>query len=370
MDLLTTFRALADETRLRILLLLQHMDLAVGELADVLEQSQPRVSRHARILVEAGLVERRKEGSWVFLRLALSGYSNTDYSNTGAADGLKTTVQGRDQALRKILSDSDFLDDALAQHMQVDRAKLEAIRGQRAGRAADYFASHAEQWDAIRSLHQPEEMVEALLSDVLADADIGQLLDVGTGTGRMVELFAKRAQHITAVDNSPEMLRLARAKLDNLGPDNVDIVQGDFYALPLSDDRFDTIIMHQVLHFADLPEAVLAEIARVLKPGGILAIVDFASHNLEELRERDAHARLGFADHQIHAAMAAAGLTLLESRALQGNPLTIKIWLGQLPTLPEASSLSVPSLPVPSTLAASKMPIGTPSSPPKKQQKA
>lgn len=365
MDLLTTFRALADETRLRILLLLQHMDLAVGELADVLEQSQPRVSRHARILVEAGLVERRKEGSWVFLRLALSGYSNSDYSNSGTADGLKTTVQGRDQALRKILSDSDFLDDALAQHMQADRAKLEAIRGQRASRAADYFASHAEQWDAIRSLHQPEEMVEALLSDVLADADIGQLLDVGTGTGRMVELFAKRAQHITAVDNSPEMLRLARAKLDNLGPDNVDIVQGDFYALPLSDDRFDTIIMHQVLHFADLPEAVLAETARVLKPGGILAIVDFASHNLEELRERDAHVRLGFADHQIHAAMAAARLTLLESRTLQGDPLTIKIWLGQLPTLPEASSLPAPSL-----SETPKMGAGTSYSPPKKQQKA
>jgi ArsR family transcriptional regulator len=359
MDLLTTFRALADETRLRILLLLQHMDLAVGELADVLEQSQPRVSRHARILVEAGLVERRKEGSWVFLRLALQ-LALPGYADGAAADGLKMAAQGRDQALRKILSDSDFLDDALAQHVQADRAKLDAIRNQRAGRAADYFASHAEQWDAIRSLHQPEEMVEALLGEVLADVDIGRLLDVGTGTGRMVELFAQRAQHITAVDNSPEMLRLARAKLDNMGPDNIDIVQGDFYALPLGDDGFDTIIMHQVLHFADVPEAVLAETARVLKPGGILAIVDFASHDLEELRERDAHVRLGFADHQIHGAMAAAGLTLVESRALQGNPLTIKIWLGQLPKLPEASSLST----------APKMPIGEPNSPPKKQQKA
>lgn len=325
MDILTTFRALADETRLRILLLLQHMDLAVGELADVLEQSQPRVSRHARILVEAGLVERRKEGSWVFLRLALSGPSGL------AADGLHIASLSRDQALRKILSDSDFLDDALSQHTQADRAKLEAIRSQRARRAADYFASHAEQWDAIRSLHQPEEMVEALLNDVLTHDDMGQLLDVGTGTGRMVELFAQRARHITAVDNSPEMLRLARAKLDNLGPDNIDIVQGDFYALPLANDRFDTVIMHQVLHFADVPEAVLAETARVLKPGGFLAIVDFASHNLEVLRERDAHVRLGFSDNQIHAAMAQAGLILVESRALQGDPLTIKIWLGQLP---------------------------------------
>lgn len=321
MDLLTTFRALADETRLRIVLLLQHMDLAVGELAEVLDQSQPRVSRHARILVEAGLAERRKEGSWVFLRLALN-----HFGRGGAAPG----IQSREQALRQLVSDTGFLDEEMAQQMLSDRTKLESIRAQRAERAATYFASHAAQWDAIRSLHQPEEMVEDLLRDVLASSQIGRLLDIGTGTGRMVELFVDRAQHVTAVDNSPEMLRLARAKLDALGPDNVDLVQGDFYALPLGDDQFDSVIMHQVLHFADLPEAVLAEIARVLKPGGLLAIVDFASHNLEELRDRDAHVRLGFADQQIHAAMASAGLTLVESRVLQGSPLTIKIWLGQL----------------------------------------
>ncbi len=345
MDLLTTFRALADETRLRIILLLQHMDLAVGELALVLEQSQPRVSRHARILVEAGLAERRKEGSWVFLRLALSG-------NASAPS------RSREQALRQILADGDFLDDALASQIQADLAKLAAIRAQRAERAAEYFASHAEQWDAIRSLHQPEEMVEALLRDVLASADIGQLLDVGTGTGRIVELFAERAQHVTAVDNSPEMLRLARAKLDALGPDNIDLVQGDFYALPLADDRFDSVIMHQVLHFADLPEAVLSETARVLKPGGLLAIIDFASHNLEELRDRDAHVRLGFSDHQIHNAMASAGMTLVESKALQGEPLTIKIWLGQLQSSPIAGTIS----PRPGTRNKQ--------SSPKKQQKA
>jgi len=341
MDILTTFRALADETRLRILLLLQHMDLAVGELAILLAQSQPRVSRHVRILVEAGLVERRKEGSWVFLRLALN-----------AARG------AHEQSLRQLLSDQDFLDQTMIVRMQADRAKLDSIRAQRADRAAVYFDTHAEQWDAIRSLHQPEEIIEKTLLELLAHLDIGRLLDVGTGTGRMVELFANRAEHVTAVDNSPEMLRLARAKLDELGPDNVDLVQGDFYALPLADSCFNSVIMHQVLHFADLPEAVLMEAARVLMPDGLLAIVDFAPHDQEELRDRDAHVRLGFSDGQIHEAMAAAGITLMESRILQGDPLTIKIWLGQL-----AASPSVDRKPL-------KLPVGRSRTSTRKQQQA
>ncbi|MEM1133429.1 MAG: metalloregulator ArsR/SmtB family transcription factor [Pseudomonadota bacterium] len=311
MDMLATFRALADETRLRIMLLLQQMELAVGELALVLDQSQPRVSRHVRILVEAGLAERRKEGSWVFLRLniASSGIASADL-------------------LHQLLVQHDFLSADMAAQREADIAQLEAIRAQRAEQAARYFAAHADEWDAIRSLHQPDDKVEAALLDMLG-AELGDMLDLGTGTGRMVELLADRAGHATAIDKSPEMLRLARAKLETLGPDRVDLLLGDFYQLPVEDNRFDCILMHQALHYADNPGAVFDEIGRALTPGGTVAIIDFAPHALEELRSRDAHARLGFADAQIRDFMAASGITLSESRELKGEPLTIKIWVGK-----------------------------------------
>ncbi|MEO1043911.1 MAG: metalloregulator ArsR/SmtB family transcription factor [Pseudomonadota bacterium] len=310
MDMLTTFRALADETRLRILLLLQQMELAVGELALVLDQSQPRVSRHVRILVEAGLAERRKEGSWVFLRLKI------------ASSGVSSA-----ELLRQLLCQHDFLDPSMAAQRDADIARLEEIRAQRADQAARYFAAHADEWDAIRMLHQPEDKVEAALLAMLGD-DLGDILDVGTGTGRMIELLADRADHATALDKSPEMLRLARAKLEKFGPDQVEWLLGDFYSLPADNDRFDCVVMHQALHYADNPGAVLTEIGRVLAPGGTVAIIDFAPHALEELRSRDAHARLGFADSQMRDFMAAAGITLSESRELKGAPLTIRIWIG------------------------------------------
>ncbi|WOE75786.1 ArsR/SmtB family transcription factor [Alterisphingorhabdus coralli] len=316
MDMLTIFRALADETRLRILLLLQQMELAVGELALVLDQSQPRVSRHVRILVEAGLAERRKEGSWVFLRL--------NVTSSGIASA---------RMLRDLLSQHDFLSSDMARQRDSDIAQLEAIRAQRAQQAAQYFAAHADEWDAIRSLHQPDDKVEAALLALLGD-DLGDLLDVGTGTGRMVELLASRVDHATAVDNSPDMLRLARAKLEPLGPDRVDLLLGDFYSLPVDEARFDSVIMHQALHYADNPGEVIAQIGRALAPGGTVAIIDFAPHALEELRSRDAHARLGFADTQIRDFMAAAGITLSESSTLKGDPLTIKIWVGKAPVSP------------------------------------
>lgn len=333
--MLTTFRALADETRLRIMLLLQQMELAVGELALVLDQSQPRVSRHVRILVEAGLAERRKEGSWVFLRLRISS------SGIASAD-----------TLRQLLAQHDFLNAEMAAQRDADIAQLEDIRAQRADQAARYFAAHADEWDAIRSLHQSDDKVEAALLAMLGD-DLGDILDIGTGTGRMVELLAKRADHATALDKSPEMLRLARAKLEQLGPDRVDLLLGDFYTLPVDDARFDCVIMHQVLHYADNPGAVLHEIGRVLAPGGSVAIVDFAPHALEELRSRDAHARLGFADTQIRDFMASAGITLAESRELKGAPLTIKIWIGKAARKPGARPDADSALPNPPSAPAS-----------------
>ena len=312
MDMTQLFKALADDSRLRIMLLLQVMELSVGELAAVLHQSQPRVSRHVRILAEAGLAERHKEGSWVFLRPALP---RLEHQAAGLLDAL----------LRR----DDVVGPVLAGQHAIDRAQLDAIRAIRDQRAADFFAQHASQWDAIRSLHLPEAEVESALSAMISDQPLGRLLDIGTGTGRMIELFGPMADHSTALDRSPEMLRLARAKLQHLASGQIDLVQADFYALPLHDAGFDTILLHQVLHYAQNPQGVLDEAGRVAAPGARIVIVDFAAHAMEELRERDAHARLGFADDQIAAMLKIAGFALTTARSLSGGALTVKIWLGQ-----------------------------------------
>jgi SAM-dependent methyltransferase len=303
-------RALADPTRLRIMRLLAHMELAVGELAQVLGQSQPRVSRHVRILCDAGLAERRKEGSWVFLRSAIA--ENRAPPLGAAAAGLLAVAE-RDDA-------------AFAARCSEDRRHLAAIRAARETSAESYVARHAGEWDTLRLLHCPDEPVEAALAEALAGGSLGSLLDVGTGTGRMAELFAPRASHVTGFDKSPEMLRIARARLQKFPAEQVALVQGDFTALPFNDASFDTVLFHQVLHYAQEPEGVLAEAARVVRAGGRIAVVDFAAHDREELRERHAHARLGFSDEQMLALLSDAGLAPEPSIALPGTPLTVKIW--------------------------------------------
>ncbi|KQS01371.1 ArsR family transcriptional regulator [Sphingomonas sp. Leaf357] len=303
---LDIFRALADATRLRILALLRSMELSVGELAQVLGQSQPRVSRHVKILCDAGLAERRKEGSWVFV-------------GVGSAAKVAPVVAALD-AWNGIEPDHWAVADA---------ARLAAVRADRAASAAMWFEANAGQWDAIRSLHVAEEQVEAAISDVLGEAPIGRLIDIGTGTGRMLELFAGRAKYALGIDRSSEMLRLARAKLSERGLVNAELRQADLYALPLGDDEADAAIIHHVLHFAQQPGAAIAEAARVLSPGGRLLIADFASHDREDLRARDAHTRLGFSDEQIAVWFASAGLAPARTETLEGGELTVKLWLGR-----------------------------------------
>ena len=315
-------RALADPTRLRIMRLLSAMELAVGELAQVLGQSQPRVSRHIRILCDAGLAERRKEGSWVFLRSAIA---ENRAPPLGAAAARLLDVAEQDDA-------------AFSARCAEDRRHLAAIRAGREATAEAYFARHAGEWDSLRSLHSPDGPVEAALASALGER-LGALLDVGTGTGRMAELFAPRADHVTALDKSPEMLRIARARLQKLPAESVELVQGDFTGLPLPDAAFDTVLFHQVLHYAQEPASVLAEAARVTRPGGTIAIVDFAAHDREDLRTQHAHARLGFSDEQMLALLTEAGFAAAPAIALPGRPLTVKIWTAR-------RSAAAPSTPV------------------------
>jgi ArsR family transcriptional regulator len=303
---LDIFRALADPTRLRIVALLRAMELSVGELAQVLGQSQPRVSRHVKILTDAGIARRRKEGSWVFLGAGLTDRTETLFA---AIDSWHSGEGGDYWAL-------------------ADAARLAAVRADRATAAARYFESHAGEWDAIRSLHAPESAVEAAMAAALSGTSIGHLADIGTGTGRMLELFAPTATSAIGIDRSSEMLRLARAKLAEMGDTTVSLLQGDIAALPLSTGSIDTAILHQVLHYLPAPEAAIAELARVLGPDGRLLIADFAPHDREELRDAHAHARLGFSDQQIGDWFARAGIVLDQAQSLKGGALIVKIWRG------------------------------------------
>ncbi len=301
------FKALGDPTRLRIARLLGAMELAVGELAQVLGQSQPRVSRHVGILCDAGLAERRREGSWVFLRQSEA---------RGAVI----------EAVQQLLALAEQQEPEFAALCEADRRKLAAIRDAREAAAGHYFARHAGEWDELRALHSADAEVERRLAEALADAPLGHLLDIGTGTGRMAEFFADRAERIVALDKNLEMLRVARAKLQHLPAAQIELVQGDFAELPFADASFDTVILHQVLHFAPDPAPALAEAARVLRGGGRIAIVDFANHDHEELRTRHQHVRLGFADRQMAELLRAAGFAAGTPRALEGDTLVVKIW--------------------------------------------
>jgi len=312
MGIVTIVRSLADPTRLRVMRLLGTMDLAVGELAQVLGQSQPRVSRHVGILCDAGLAERRREGSWVFLRSLAAGEG---------ADPLG-------QAVERLLAIAEREDPTFAVHCEGDRRKLAAIRAAREESATQYFARHAEHWDELRQLHSPDNLVEEALVNALGEIPPGRLLDIGTGSGRMAELLAPHADHVVALDKSLDMLRVARAKLQHLPAEQVELVQGDFSALPFAVQGFDTVLLHQVLHFAQDPAAVLAEAARVTRPGGRIAIVDFAAHDREELRSRHEHVRLGFADDHMRDLLLTAGYAAADPIAFKGGELVVKIWLG------------------------------------------
>jgi ArsR family transcriptional regulator len=297
-------QALADPTRLRVLALLRRMELSVGELAVLLGQSQPRVSRHVRILADAGAVERRKEGSWVFL-----------------------TIAGNERTAPMFDLIDAWADDASNALFEADASKLARIRMERAEAASRYFTSHAEVWDQIRSLHVAESEVEQAIGRALSDQPLGRLVDIGTGTGRMIELFGRDALLSIGIDRSSEMLRLARVKLEAAGIAS-NLRQGDMNALPLDDGSADTVIIHQVLHYAHSPAAAINEAGRVLTSGGRLLVVDFAAHEREELRSSDAHIRLGFDDEAMAGWFKAAGLTIDRVEHLEGGELTVTLWRG------------------------------------------
>ena len=306
-DLLAALRAVAEPTRLRLVVLCARGELTVSELTQILGQSQPRVSRHLKLLCEAGLLDRFREGNWVFYRL----------SRSSPASALA----------RHLVEACGVADPTIA----LDLQRLSAIKQQRADLASAYFRENAAQWHRIRSLYVDEGVVEAALVEIVAAADPRDLLDIGTGTGRMLEILAPGVEHALGVDQSREMLSIARVNLERAGLANGRVRRDDMYQLALPDASFDAVVVHQVLHYADRPAAAIAEAARVLRPHGILVLVDFAPHALEFLRDEHAHRRLGFADGEIAEWCRAAGLDPSPPRQLPGDPLTVVIWTARRP---------------------------------------
>jgi ubiquinone/menaquinone biosynthesis C-methylase UbiE/DNA-binding MarR family transcriptional regulator len=316
-QLLSMLQGTADPTRLRLLFLLGEGELTVSEMTTILGQSQPRVSRHLKLLCEAGLLQRFKEGSWVFHRL---------------------TDAGLGAAFTRVLTDLPLQDRTI---FEADQTRLAMVRDARASAAADFFRANAAEWERLRSLHAPEKDVETALVRVLGPARIEALLDAGTGTGRMLELMAPHIGRGVGVDNSPEMLAIARDRLERAGAHHCQVRLADIYRLPFRtatpDSGFDAALFHQVLHYLDDPQAAVTEVGRVLKPEGRMVIADFAPHDLEFLRTELSHRRLGFSDREVEGWFAAARLEPLHAETIAPSPqggakLTVKIWTARAPS--------------------------------------
>jgi ubiquinone/menaquinone biosynthesis C-methylase UbiE len=308
-ELLAGLKAIAETTRIRILFALSHGELNVSELTYVLGQSQPRVSRHLKLMGEAGLLARHKEGNWVLFRLRSEGLGGA------LARSLVDMLPGKDDLLSG------------------DLARLDEVRRQREEKAAAYFSANAAHWSELRSLHVDEANVEHAMRQIVGSTTIDTLVDLGTGTGRVLELFASHARHLHGMDTSREMLAIARANLEKANLRHAQLRQSDIYALPLADQMADLVTVHQVLHFLDEPQKALLEARRILKPDGKLLLVDFAPHDLEELRDEHAHRRLGISAEQMTAWLTRAGLQLQRHEVLDSpwlksrEGLTVSLWL-------------------------------------------
>ncbi len=316
---LSVFRAVGEETRLRIMALLARGELTVSELTQILGQSQPRVSRHLKILADAALVERHREGAWMFYRIA--GGAEADPARDALVAAISAIGEDGDRIVAR------------------DAERFAQSRQARADQAAAYFQENAAEWSRLRNLHLPESDIERQIVDIAGKGSVDVFVDLGTGTGRMLEIFADRFTQGVGYDLSHEMLSIARNNLEQAGVTHAQARHGDLFSLPMENGAADIVCIHHVLHYLAEPEAAVREAARILKPGGRIIISDFAPHDLEFLREEHAHRRLGFADAEVKQWCARANLRLERTQTLSptgagkgaAKKLTVKIWLCAAP---------------------------------------
>jgi ubiquinone/menaquinone biosynthesis C-methylase UbiE/DNA-binding transcriptional ArsR family regulator len=308
-ELVEIVRAIGEPTRVRILALLSHGEMAAGEMSTVLNQSQPRVSRHLKLLAEAELIERRPEGAWVFFRL----------TDKGVAGRIVTAILAE-------IPERDFV-------IARDLERLAQIQAHRETQAQAYFEAAAEEWETLRRLHQPDLAVETALSAATGGASFDFHIDLGSGTGRMLEVFAAYTKKAEGIDSSRKMLAMARARLDNGESKALSVRQGDILALPYNDQVANLVTIHQVLHYLPEPNLAISEAARVLSAEGTLLIADFAPHSFEELREKHAHRRLGFTDQEVTNWCEQSGLKMMEITHVaplsSADGLAVTIWKAQ-----------------------------------------
>ncbi|WMT89868.1 metalloregulator ArsR/SmtB family transcription factor [Pelagibacterium sp. H642] len=305
-DIVLLLKAAGEITRLRLLALLTQGELSVKDFTEILGQSQPRISRHLKLLADAGIVTRHAEGAWAYYRL------NRDRASGALAQWVIEHV------------------DPDAAELRRDREKLASLREVQRERAAAYFATIAQSWDRLRSLHVSDAAVEAAIVEATGAAKSGFLLDLGTGTGRMLELLANRYQHGIGLDSSREMLAVARAKLDAAGIDHAQVRLGDIADLGDYRGAADLVVLHQVLHYFDDPGTGVAFAGACLRPSGRMLIVDFAPHDLEFLRTEQAHRRLGMSNEQMALWAQASDLAVVSCRSFpptREDGLTVCLWV-------------------------------------------
>lgn len=316
-QIVEVLRAAGEPTRLRILALLSHEELSVLEICRVLDQSQPRVSRHLKLLAEAGLAERFPDGAWVFYRLATAGEPR--------------------QLIDQVLDLIEPADAVLAR----DAERLRAVQAERETEAGEYFARNAARWDEIRSLYVADEAVEAAIRQAVGPGRFRRLIDLGSGTGRMLTLLGPSADEALGLDLSQQMLNIARSHVARAGLEHCELRHGDIFGTRLPDGAADLVVVHQVLHYLNEPAVAVREAARLVAPGGRLLIVDFAPHALEFLREQHQHRRLGFSETEMSRWLEDAGLSGVQVRTLppaRDAGLTVKIWSAQRASLQERNA--------------------------------